>query len=243
MRLQCVCWFLGVSCFFCVSAQHAQGAKVPTKISPFWLKCEPRRDRIPAYLRAASRPFQFVKFIYSDELAVLSGTGVHYPGSKSRMQYGGLSYQLQSVYFHVPPLHSFGSKNLVRAEMHVVHYSPRHGFAIVSVPLQKGSKNFFFQEFLKHMPDADSDVHKKQDEYSNMADLIPTRHGWLVYDQNPRAWGCAHNKWFLLDSAVSLSEEQLTLLSAHRRSDEFPKQVSMEKQSADKQIESKQVAK
>jgi carbonic anhydrase len=133
---------------------------------------------------------------------------VNYPVGSS-IQVGNKQYALKQFHFHRPSEELIDGK---RHDMvaHLVHADSDGNVAVVAVLFSKSTANALVDQLWKNLP-AEKEKESIVDNVQiNVADLLPSDHGYYTYTGSLTTPPCSENvTWFVLKSASSLSASEI----------------------------------
>lgn len=128
----------------------------------------------------------------------------------SSINYNGITYNLLQLHFHHPSEHTVDGV-AADMEMHLVHVDPNSGnLAVVGVMLTAGEEaNEAYASVFDHLP-AEVGEADAMGNTVNVASLLPESHLFTTYNGSLTTPPCSEIvRWLVLDTAISLSSEQI----------------------------------
>ncbi|HET8948282.1 MAG TPA: carbonic anhydrase family protein [Candidatus Polarisedimenticolia bacterium] len=124
---------------------------------------------------------------------------------------GGVRYDLAQVHFHIPSEHTVGGKPFA-AEAHLVHRSADGHLAVIGLLIDRGAASRYLAPLWEHLPATEGPVHQESGAL-NAARLLPKKHAAWRYEGSLTTPPCTEGvHWFVLESPITLSDEQLERL-------------------------------
>lgn len=128
----------------------------------------------------------------------------------SSISYNGITYNLLQLHFHHPSEHTVDGV-AADMEMHLVHIDPNSGnLAVVGVMLVAGDdSNEAYTSVFDHLP-AEVGEPDAMGNSVDVASLLPESHLFTTYNGSLTTPPCSEIvRWLVLDTAISLSGEQI----------------------------------
>ena len=127
----------------------------------------------------------------------------------SSIEVENMTYRLLQFHFH-----SFSENTIMGEhsdmEMHLVHQSDTDEYAVVSVMINSGSENSAYAPIWEHMPAEEGEVETISGVNVNADDLLPVTKTYYRFDGSFTTPPCTEGvKWFLMNTSVELSTEQI----------------------------------
>lgn len=145
------------------------------------------------------------------------------PGST--ISVNGKVFSLKQGHFHTPSEHTFSGKHFPM-EMHLVHQSADGAFAVIGVLLEKGEANADFAKIIEHLPNAPGEDKHVPDMHLNITAYLPKNTVSYHYRGSLTTPPCSENvHWFVLQSRLALSTEQLKAFESRLRDNHRPTQA------------------
>ncbi len=123
---------------------------------------------------------------------------------------GDYKYELKQFHFHSPSEHTVGGEHFPM-EMHLVHKSPdEKTVAVIAVFIEQGEEhNEAFDPVWFLLPAAGGTEQNREDTIDTGA-LLPTQYQYFSYDGSFTTPPCTEQvKWFVLQTPISLSKQQI----------------------------------
>lgn len=129
----------------------------------------------------------------------------------SSISVGGVRYDLVQVHFHIPSEHTVGGRAYA-AEAHLVHKSADGQLAVIGLLIDRGAASQPLAQLWAHLPATEGPVHQESGNL-NAARLLPSKHAAWRYEGSLTTPPCTEGvHWFVLESPITLSGEQLERL-------------------------------
>lgn len=207
------------------------------RLSPDFSLCGAGRSQSPIDLAAAApsvvpgmsasyRPAA-LRIAHHEHEADVENTGhtiqVDYPEADS-LTVGGESFPLLQYHFHSPSEHTLGGRQFPM-EMHLVHRSAEGRLAVIGVFIEEGEPNAAFEPVWGHLPaQQGSEVHLEHVRVDVDA-LLPANRATWRYDGSLTTPPCSEGvRWFVMQTPVRLSAEQIQRFRAIIRGNSRPVQ-------------------
>ena len=122
---------------------------------------------------------------------------------------GGDHYEFAQVHFHQPSEERMHGRRYSMVA-HIVHKNAKGELAVVAVLIRKGKANAVLAPVFDHFPAPGTTESAVAGATFNIGDLLPAGHGYYTFDGSLTTPPCSENvRWFVLKSAVEVSEKQL----------------------------------
>ncbi len=145
----------------------------------------------------------------------------NYRNYYSRIIVSGEIYALETIRFHAPSEHSIEHKHYAM-EAQMIHRDEFNQIAIVAILFKTGEKNLFIEKLWKHAL-INNTVQGKIT--INMAEILPENKGYYHYRGSLTTPPCREGvRWFVMKDPLSLSQEQLGVLTKEVGVNNRPKQ-------------------
>lgn len=129
------------------------------------------------------------------------------PGST--LTVGNKIYALKQFHFHHPSEEQIDGKGF-DLDAHLVHADADGHLAVVAVLFKAGAANPLLETLWKNIPSEKGKTVEIPAVSVNIKDLLPAQHGYYSYSGSLTTPPCSEGvSWYVLKSAVSLSNEQL----------------------------------
>jgi carbonic anhydrase len=146
----------------------------------------------------------------------------------SSISVGGVRYDLVQVHFHIPSEHTVGGKAFA-AEAHLVHKSADGHLAVIGVLIDRGPASHPLAPVWAHLPATEGPVHHERGSL-DAAGLLPAKHAAWRYEGSLTTPPCTEGvHWFVMETPMTLSDEQLERLRAILHSNNRPVQPRHER--------------
>jgi len=118
-------------------------------------------------------------------------------------------FELIQFHFHHPSEHRLNGKTY-DMELHLVHKTPQHRYVVFSIFMKKGQENASLRKLWERIPkDLDREVVYKK-ELIHVSDFLPADKTLFHYFGSLTTPPCSQLvSWFVLESPIELSEEQI----------------------------------
>ncbi len=144
------------------------------------------------------------------------------PGST--LTVGDKTYSLKQFHFHHPSeehIHGNGFDMVA----HLVHADADGHLAVVAILFKAGAPNPLLEILWKNIPSEKDKTVESSTVSVNVEDLLPPHHGYYTYSGSLTTPPCTEGvTWYILKSASSLSNGQLTTISQLYPHDNRPTQ-------------------
>jgi carbonic anhydrase len=127
----------------------------------------------------------------------------------SSIEVENMTYRLLQLHFHSL------SENTIMGEhsdmeMHLVHQSDTGEYAVIGVMMDSGSENSAYATIWEHMPAEEGELETVSGVNVDADDLLPVAKTYYRFDGSFTTPPCTEDvKWFLMNSSVELSTEQI----------------------------------
>ncbi len=127
----------------------------------------------------------------------------------SSIEVENMTYKLLQFHFHSL------SENTIMGEhsdmeMHLVHQSDTGEYAVIGVMMDSGSENSAYAPIWEYMPAEECEVDTISGVTVDAYDLLPSMKTYYRFDGSFTTPPCTEGvKWFLMNSSVELSTEQI----------------------------------
>ena len=136
---------------------------------------------------------------------------------------GGVRYDLVQFHFHIPSEHTVGGKAFA-AEVHLVHRSAQGQFTVIGLLIDRGQASAPLAPVWAHLPSTAGPEHR----FSGQLDarrLLPAQHAAWRYEGSLTTPPCTEGvHWLVMESPITLSDEQLERLRGILHSNNRPVQ-------------------
>jgi carbonic anhydrase len=133
---------------------------------------------------------------------------------------GGTFYALQQFHFHTPSEHEIDGRHSP-IEMHLVHKSADGTLAVVGLLVESGSANGELQKIWRLAPAEEGNGGVAVGV--NLANVLPASKANFRYAGSLTTPPCSeHVHWIVMQSPITMSEEQLKKFEAMFSGSEFP---------------------
>lgn len=144
------------------------------------------------------------------------------PGSSIRV--GDAQYQLKQFHFHRPSEEKIHGKSYDMVA-HLVHADEGGHLAVVAVLLEQGEESPLVRELWNDIPTEKEKEAFLEAVQINVADLLPTDHGYYTFEGSLTTPPCSENvTWFVLKKPLQISAEEIAQFSKLYRHDARPTQ-------------------
>lgn len=195
------------------SYMGADGAKNWGKISDQYVTCMAGTQQSPIDIsQFMQEPLPKLQIAYAESPLMVANTGktiqVNYePGSKFKS--GETIYDFRHIEFHTPSEHYIDGAPYPM-EANFVHTSPDGELAIIAVMLKVGVQNAAIQSLWDAIPQT-GQMNAPEGVMLNASDLLPKDGRYFSYKGSITRPPCKEGvNWFVLQTPVELSREQLT---------------------------------
>jgi len=219
-RLPLAVLLLGFSAFCAAqntnwSYEGHTGPLVWGKLDPAYQACSHGHEQSPVDLKGArlNSALQPIRFHYIGGPVTLENTGrglIARVDPGSYIVAGGVRYDLLRYEFHHPSEHAVKGR-LTDMEVDLIHRSQDGRLAIVAVRLNedRGVPNAVLATLWQHLP-ATSGSSAKVEDMIDPGGLLPADRGYWTYTGSELTPPCSEGVlWFVFESDISISREQL----------------------------------
>jgi carbonic anhydrase len=141
----------------------------------------------------------------------------------SSISVGGVRYDLVQVHFHIPSEHTTGGKAHA-AEAHLVHKSADGHLAVIGVLIDRGAESKPLAPVWAHLPASEGPPHLVAGSL-DATGLLPAKHAFYRYEGSLTTPPCTEGvHWFVMETPVTMSGEQLERLHGILRANNRPVQ-------------------
>ena len=166
----------------------------------------PKRSNIPG-----------IELNYQPTILTIRNNGhtieVAYPKG-SWLEADGVRYQLIQFHFHAPSEHRVAGHSF-DMEMHLVHASDDGALAVVGVLIANGKENAAFNSIWAHLPTTPGQSQSVASATFNADELLPRARNVYRYEGSLTTPPCSEGvKWFVLQSPIEMSKEQIATFKA-----------------------------
>ena len=223
MRLYAIGVWVIAATGFAAAAQSAPkwsyfgktGPLVWSRLDPSYEACSKGREQSPIDIRGAHmnkglKPIEFHYMAASLELENTGNTIVARVKPGSYILVDGARYDLQQFEFHHPGESAVGGK-LTEMNVELLHKSADGKMAIVEVRMavDRGNPNAVLAMLWPHLPKTPGATEKVTDMV-NPGGFLPADRGYWTYTGSLSTPPCTEGvRWFVFESDISLSLEQL----------------------------------
>ncbi len=145
------------------------------------------------------------------------------PGSFIRI--GNKQYELKQFHFHHPSEETIKGKHFPM-ELHLVHSDAAGNLAVLSVLLEEGSANPLVETLWAQAPKTAGPEKADDNLQINAADLLPANHSYFTFTGSLTTPPCTEGvRWFVLETPVTISNEQVAAFAKIYPYDERPTQA------------------
>ncbi len=127
----------------------------------------------------------------------------------SSIEVENMTYNLLQLHFHSLSENTINGE-YSEMEMHLVHQSDTGEYAVIGVMMDGGSENSAYAPIWEYMPAEVGEVEKISNVTVDADDLLPATKTYYHFDGSFTTPPCTEGvNWFLMDTPVELSTEQI----------------------------------
>ena len=186
-------------------------------LSPDYAVCVTGEAQSPVALPGHFQPFTDLELGYQPTLLHVLNNGhtiqVNTPGGNT-LKIGPDTYELIEYHFHHPAEHTLANQAFPM-ELHLVHKSAAGKLAVIGVLLRQGAANAAFDPIWQLFPEEPGTEHHRDGQTLDPKTLLPAVRKGLQYPGSLTTPPCSEGvSWFVLDTPVELSAEQIARFAA-----------------------------
>lgn len=190
-----------------------QGPQKWGDLKPEYTTCKMGHQQSPIDIRDAKKePLPPIQFDYKTSVLKIINNGhtiqVNYqPGSFITV--GDKRYQLKQFHFHHPSEEKIQGKPHAMV-IHLVHADEDGQLAVIAVLLSGGTASPAIQKIWENLPTTEGAEQSVAGVEVNAESLLPPSRGYYTFQGSLTTPPCSeHVTWFVLKTAVQISEEQI----------------------------------
>jgi carbonic anhydrase len=140
--------------------------------------------------------------------------------AKCGLSLGGVSYELKQFHMHTPSEHTLNGKHSP-LEIHLVHQSADGNLAVVGLMVEPGEANGELEKVWRLAPEQKGEGGIAVGV--NLGNVLPEAHSNYRYPGSLTTPPCSeHVQWIVMQTPITMSEEQIMKLEAMFTGPEFP---------------------